>query len=60
VIERLLGIAAVHIETAGGGETEVSLQYVDESEARHLRRQLRVARAPSGPKGTTMRHSRTR
>jgi len=30
VIERLLGIAAVHIETAGGGETEVSLQYVDE------------------------------
>ncbi|QLK26024.1 PH domain-containing protein [Natrinema zhouii] len=41
VIERILGIAAVHIETAGGGETEVSLQYVDESEARHLRRQLR-------------------
>ncbi|WP_226041596.1 PH domain-containing protein [Natrinema sp. DC36] len=41
VIERLLGIAAVHVETAGGGETEVSLQYVDESEARHLRRQLR-------------------
>ncbi|WP_254764004.1 PH domain-containing protein [Natrinema marinum] len=41
VVERLLGIAAVHIETAGGGETEVSLRYVDEDEARRLRRQLR-------------------
>ena len=41
IVERLLGIAAVHIETAGGGETEVSLQYVDEDEARRLRRQLR-------------------
>ncbi|MDS0477400.1 PH domain-containing protein [Natrinema sp. 1APR25-10V2] len=41
VVERLLGIAAVHIETAGGGETEVSLQYVDEDEAHRLRRRLR-------------------
>ncbi|QLG47700.1 PH domain-containing protein [Natrinema halophilum] len=41
VVERLLGISAVHIETAGGGETEVSLRYVDEDEAHRLRRQLR-------------------
>ncbi|WP_408958676.1 PH domain-containing protein [Natrinema sp. 74] len=41
VVERVLGIAAVHIETAGGGETEVSLRYVGEDEARRLRRQLR-------------------
>ncbi|ELZ17605.1 PH domain-containing protein [Natrinema limicola] len=41
VVNRLLGIAAVHIETAGGGETEVSLRYVSEAEARRLRRQLR-------------------
>ncbi|ELY76338.1 PH domain-containing protein [Natrinema gari] len=41
VLGRVLGIAAVHIETAGGGQTEVSLQYVDEAEARRLRRQLR-------------------
>ncbi|ELY88541.1 PH domain-containing protein [Natrinema altunense] len=41
VLVRVLGIAAVHIETAGGGQTEVSLQYVDEDEARRLRRQLR-------------------
>ncbi|MFD1564920.1 PH domain-containing protein [Haloarchaeobius amylolyticus] len=41
VVDRLLGISAVHIETAGGGETEVSLRYVSEAEARRLRRQLR-------------------
>jgi putative membrane protein len=41
VLSRLFGLAAVHIETAGGGQTEVSLQYVDEEEARRLRRQLR-------------------
>jgi len=41
IVDRLLGIAAVHIETAGGGETEVSLRYVSEAEAHRLRRQLR-------------------
>ncbi|MFA9415651.1 PH domain-containing protein [Natrinema sp. HArc-T2] len=41
IADRLLGIAAVHIETAGGGETEVSLRYVSEAEARRLRQQLR-------------------
>ncbi|ELY69340.1 PH domain-containing protein [Natrinema versiforme] len=41
VVGRILGIAAVHIETAGGGQTEVSLQYVAEDEAHRLRRQLR-------------------
>ncbi|WP_306058097.1 PH domain-containing protein [Natronococcus wangiae] len=41
VLSRALGVAAVHIETAGGGQTEVSLQYVGEDEARRLRRRLR-------------------
>lgn len=41
VLSRALGLAAVHIETAGGGQTEVSLQYVGEDEARRLRRRLR-------------------
>jgi putative membrane protein len=41
VLSRALGLAAVHVETAGGGQTEVSLQYVDEDEARRLRRRLR-------------------
>ncbi|MCU4740494.1 PH domain-containing protein [Natronoglomus mannanivorans] len=41
VLQRALGIAAVHVETAGGGETEITLQYVDEAEANRLQRQLR-------------------
>lgn len=41
VLQRGLGIAAVHVETAGGGETEITLQYVDEAEASRLQRQLR-------------------
>ncbi|WP_254767982.1 PH domain-containing protein [Salinilacihabitans rarus] len=41
VIQRALGIAAVHVETAGGGETEVTLKYVDEREAKRLQRVLR-------------------
>ncbi|WP_455448284.1 PH domain-containing protein [Natrinema thermotolerans] len=48
VLGRVLGIAAVHIETAGGGQTEVSLEYVSEDEAHRLRRQLR--RGASGGK----------
>ncbi len=41
VIHRAFGIAAVHIETAGGGQTEVTLRYVDENEAKRLTRVLR-------------------
>ncbi|WP_265111615.1 PH domain-containing protein [Halosolutus halophilus] len=40
VLVRALGLAAVHVETAGGGQTEVTLQYVGEGEARRLRRRL--------------------
>jgi len=36
LLPRLLGIAAVNIETAGGGSTEAKLQYVTFSEARQL------------------------
>ncbi|WP_226006486.1 PH domain-containing protein [Natrinema salinisoli] len=48
VVGRVLGIAAVHIETAGGGQTEVSLQYVAEAEAHRLRRQLRRGGSATG------------
>ena len=41
VLQRVLGIAAVHVESAGGGQTEITLQYVDENEAKHLQRILR-------------------
>ncbi|MFP9193523.1 PH domain-containing protein [Natronosalvus vescus] len=51
-LHRVLGIAAVHVETAGGSRTEVTLRYVDEAEARRLTRELRSgsgssAEAPS-------------
>lgn len=36
IIQRILGIAVVDIETAGGGETEVTLRFVDEDEGRRL------------------------
>ena len=49
-LHRLLGIAAVHVETAGGSRTEVTLRYVDEAEARRLTRDLR--REPSKTTGT--------
>jgi putative membrane protein len=46
VLERLLGIAAVSFETAGGGETEATLRYVDFEEAKRLQRE--VARLKRG------------
>lgn len=36
IVQRVLGIAVVDVETAGGGETEVTLRYVDEEESRRL------------------------
>lgn len=41
VLQRILHISAVHVETAGGGQTEVTLEYVGEDEARRLQRRLR-------------------
>ncbi|MFC7214932.1 PH domain-containing protein [Saliphagus sp. GCM10025334] len=41
-LHRLFGIAAVHVETAGGSQTEITLRYVDEAEARALTRRLRT------------------
>ncbi len=42
VLQRALGIAAVNVETAGGGETEVVLHYVGEAEAERLQHRLRT------------------
>ena len=41
VLQRLLGLAVVSIETAGGGNTEASLNFVSESEANRLQEQIR-------------------
>lgn len=41
LVQRFLGIARVNIETAGGGSTEASLQYVGVEEARRLQEGIR-------------------
>jgi putative membrane protein len=44
-VARLLGLAEVDVETAGGGETEASLQYVGKAEAARLQDDIRKRRA---------------
>ncbi|MBZ6496709.1 PH domain-containing protein [Natrinema longum] len=41
VLQRVLGLAVVSIETAGGGDTEATLNYVAEDEAERLRSEIR-------------------
>ncbi|MFB6122991.1 MAG: PH domain-containing protein [Haloferacaceae archaeon] len=41
VVQRLLGIAAVDFETAGGSETEAAIRYVSFEEATRLRDEIR-------------------
>jgi len=40
-VQRAIGIAAVRVETAGGGDTEAVLEYVSRAEAERLRSTLR-------------------
>ena len=42
-VQRAIGIAAVRVETAGGGDTEAVLEYVGREEADRLRDELRRA-----------------
>jgi len=39
-VARLLGLAVLELETAGGGSTEARLRFVDPAEARRLQREL--------------------
>ncbi|AHF99449.1 membrane protein [Halostagnicola larsenii XH-48] len=41
VVQRLLGLAVVSIETAGGGQTEAMLNFVSEDEATRLQHDIR-------------------
>ena len=41
VVQRALGLAAVSLETAGGGETEASLRFVSYDEAKRLQQEIR-------------------
>ena len=40
IIQRLLGIAEVRLETAGGGQTEAKLEYVSRDEAERLQEEV--------------------
>jgi len=49
VVQRALGIAVVNLETAGGGQTEAQLQYVDEGEADRIQSEVsRLRRTGTG------------
>lgn len=49
VLARVLGVAVVAIETAGGGETEAQLRYVGLPEARRLQEGIRRRKTEAGP-----------
>jgi len=52
-VARLLGLAKVDVETAGGGGTEASLRYVSREEAQRLQEEVRERRAAAqGKTGT--------
>ncbi|WP_096391121.1 PH domain-containing protein [Halopenitus persicus] len=48
VLQRLLGIAAVDLETAGGSSTEGSIRYVSAEQAEELQREIRRRKASRG------------
>jgi len=41
LLQRLLGLAVVRVETAGGGQTEAVLNFVSKTEAERLQREIR-------------------
>lgn len=47
-LQRVLGIAEVRIETAGGGQTEASLRYVDRAEADRLQAEISRRKRAAG------------
>jgi putative membrane protein len=50
VVQRLLGLAQINLETAGGSSTEASLKCVSESEAQRLRTEIgRLKRGDESP-----------
>jgi len=51
VFQRLVGLAALSIETAGGGSTEAALQYVTPFEAERLQLDIRRAKRGESPTG---------
>ncbi|WP_336022982.1 PH domain-containing protein [Halobellus salinisoli] len=61
VVQRLLGIALVSFETAGGGETEAQLKFVTFEEAKRLQRELaRLKREAAAEEATADGEEETR
>ncbi|SDR41796.1 PH domain-containing protein [Natronobacterium texcoconense] len=58
VFQRLLGLATVSIETAGGGNTEATLNFVSEDEANRLQSEIR--RRTAEAKGRRQERKRDR
>ncbi|OAQ53916.1 hypothetical protein HTG_06505 [Natrinema mahii] len=48
LFQRVVGLAVVSIETAGGGDTEATLRFVSEDEAERLRSDIRRLTAATG------------
>ncbi|QCC60721.1 PH domain-containing protein [Natrinema thermotolerans] len=48
LFQRVVGLAVVSIETAGGGDTEATLRFVSEDEAERLRSEIRRLTAATG------------
>ena len=55
-VQRVLGVAAVAVETAGGNATEVSLQYVADSEADRLQDVVRDDGVAADPPEDALRY----
>ncbi|MCU4740489.1 PH domain-containing protein [Halobacteria archaeon AArc-m2/3/4] len=54
LVQQLLGVAVVTIETAGGGDTEAQLNFVSEDEANRLQREIRrLTAAANGERSAT-------
>jgi putative membrane protein len=61
LVQRALGIAALDLETAGGGQTEASLRYVGYDEAKRLQREIqqRKRRLEAEPSASTDENAET-
>ena len=49
IVHRVLGIAQVNLETAGGGNTEASLKFVELEEARNIQQKVRELKKEEKP-----------
>lgn len=60
IVQQLLGVAVVTVETAGGGETEAQLDFVSEDEANRLQREIRRLTAATSAERSTAETSEKR